>query len=116
MMTKPNDPAQQGLTPDGLASQLFDLALKTSDPLKMRDPREAAQQVIGFLTESLFYAISSSKNDVIVFLMDSLIYVVSMQAPDDNARKEMLKKIGDTIANAGPSLTANNPVPAAAKP
>ena len=113
MTTKPNDPAQQGLSPDGLATQLFNAALTLN---KMNDPREAAQRVIGFLTESLFYAISSSKNDVIVFLMDSLIYVVSMQAPDDNARKEMLKKIGDTIANAGPPPTANNPAPATAKP
>lgn len=120
MTMKPNDPAQQaqqGLTPDGLATQLFDAALMLN---KMSDPREAAQHVIGFLTESLFYAIASSKNDVIVFLRDMLIHVVSVSSPDENARKEMLKKIGDTITNAPPLPTAIKPaasaVPAAAKP
>lgn len=75
----PNDPSTQALSPDQLANQLFDAALRQS----MSDPREAARQVIVFLTESLIYAISGT-------------------AGDDTARKALLKSVGDTIASAPP--------------
>lgn|SRR5574341_552796 len=114
MTTKPSNPAQaqqqQGLTPDSLANQLFDAAI-TQNP---SDPREAAHRVIQFLTEALFYAVTSTKNDVIVFLTETLIYVVSSSSGgDEAARKELLKKIGDTIVNAPPlpaqTAPAGNP-------
>jgi hypothetical protein len=86
------------LSPEGLANQLFDAAI-----LQYRtDPREAARRVIEFLTEALLYAVSSSKGDVIVFLTETIIYVVSSGAPDDDSRKEMLKKIGEAISSAPP--------------
>ena len=104
--TTPNDP-QKGLTPDGLANQLFDLAIQQN----MKDPREAARLVIEFLTASLFYAVTSSKNDVIVFLTETLIYMVSASSSgDDAARKALLKHVGDTIANA-PPIPINTPAP-----
>ena len=80
-MPGPNDPNAQTqmLSPDGLASQLWDAAFVQSKG----DPREAARQVIIFLTEAIVFAISSS-------------------AGDENARKAMLKNIGDTIASAPP--------------
>jgi len=102
-MTTPSD-APKPLSPDGLANQLFDAALSQG----VADPREAARRVVEFLTSALFYAISSSKNDVVVFLTETIIYVVSSSAPDENARKELLKKIGDTIANA-PPIPVNQP-------
>ena len=105
--TAPNE-APKGLTPDGLANQLFDLAIQQN----MKDPREAARLVIEFLTSSLFYAVTSSKNDVIVFLTETLIYMVSSSSSgDEAARKELLKHVGDTIANAPPI-----PMPASNKP
>lgn len=102
-MTTPNDPNQpQGLTPERLASQLFDATLSLAGTQKV-DPREAARHVIAFLTEALFYAVTSTKNDVIAFLTETLIYTASAaSAGDENARKELLKHIGETIANAPP--------------
>ena len=62
------------LRPADLANQLFDAAL-----LQYRsDPREAARQVIVFLSETLVYAISAT-------------------AGDEVARKAMLKSIGESI-------------------
>jgi len=60
-MTTPNDPnqAQQGLTPDGLANQLFDAAIAQAFAQNVSDPREAARRVIIFLTEAIVYAISA---------------------------------------------------------
>lgn len=107
-MSTPNDPKAPGLTPDGLANQLFDVAF-VQNPT---DPRKAARQVIEFLGAALFYAVTSSKNDVIVFLTETLIYVVSASSADEASRKEMLKKVSDTIANAIPSA----PTGPAAKP
>ena len=118
----PGQPGQQGqqpLTPDSLASQLFDAAFMQN---KMSDPREAAQQVIGFLTEALFYAVTSAKHDVIVFLTESIIFVASSAVRlangevDEAARKELLKKIGDTIANAPPMGSANKSAPGPGAP
>jgi hypothetical protein len=86
-MANPNDPNVQALTPDGLANQLFDAALiqyKT-------DPREAARQVIIFLTEAIVYAVSAT-------------------AGDEGARKALLKSVGDTITTAPP--LANKGAPA----
>lgn len=94
----PNDPNAQMLSPDGLANQLFDAAIMQHK----NDPREAAGQVIQFLTHALFYAVSSAKSDVVVFLTETIIYVVSSGAPDEASRKEMLKHIGETIAGAPP--------------
>jgi len=107
----PSDPVAQGLTPDGLANQLFDAAMGQAMAQKVTDPREVARRVIEFLTSALFYAVSSSKQDVVVFLTETLIYVASSQSGDEAARKELLKHIGDTIANAPPI-----PVKAPSKP
>ena len=99
MTTPPSDPTQgQAPTPDEFVNKLFDAALAQN----MTDPRLAARQVIDFLASSLFYAVTSSKGDVVVFLTETLIYVVSATSADEPARKELLKKIGDTIANAPP--------------
>jgi hypothetical protein len=78
-MTTPNDPNTKALSPDQLANQLFDAALMQSKG----DPRETARQVI-------------------VFLMEALIYAISGTAGDDNARKALLKSVGDTIISAPP--------------
>jgi len=114
-MTTPtkSDPNQpQALTPQGLANQLFDVAVAQNFGQKSGDPREAARQVVGFLTESLFYAVSSTKNDLIVFLTETIILVVSSSsAGDEAARKELLKHVGDAIANA-PPLPVNKPAAA----
>jgi len=67
------------LTPEALANQLFDAALGQYSG----DPREGARQVIVFLTEAIVYAAAST-------------------ASDENARKALLKSIGDTIATAPP--------------
>lgn len=107
-MTTPND-ASNGLTPERLANQLFDAALTQN----MGDPSEVARRVIEFLTSSLFYAVNSSKTNVIVFLTETLILMISATSPDEAARKEMLKHVGDTIANAQPIPAAT---PAASKP
>lgn len=106
-MPTPNDSKPQALTPDGLANQLFDHAF-VQNPT---DPRKAAGQVIEFLGAALFYAVTSSKNDVIVFLTETLIYVVSASSADDASRKEMLKKVGDTIANALPIMQGSTAKP-----
>jgi len=99
MTTPPSDPTQaQSPTPDGFVNQLFDAALAQN----MTDPRLAARQVIDFLASSLFYAVSSSKGDVVVFLTETLIYIVSASSTDEAARTEMLKRVGDVIANAPP--------------
>jgi hypothetical protein len=105
-MTTPNDPSQQPLTPNGLVEQLFNAAFA-------QNPREAASQVIDFLASSLFYAVTSAKRDVVVFLTEAIIYVVSASSADEAARKELLKHVGDTIANAPPIQTNK---PAAGKP
>lgn len=107
-MTTPND-ASKGLTPEGLVNQLFDVVLMQSKG----DPHVAARQVIDFLGASLFYAITSSKNDVVVFLTDTLIRVISASSADEIARKELLKHVGDTIANAQPPSAST---PSASKP
>jgi hypothetical protein len=63
------------LTPADLANQLFDAAL-----LQYRsNPREGLRQVIVFLTEALVYAISQSTKD-------------------EEARRAMLKSVGESIA------------------
>jgi hypothetical protein len=68
-----NDPVKT-MSPPDLANQLFDVAIGQYK----NDPREAARQVINFLTEALVYAISSS-------------------AGDDVARKALLKSVGESI-------------------
>jgi hypothetical protein len=75
------------LSPDRLANQLFDAALMQY----RNDPREAARQVIIFLTDALIYAISGT-------------------AGDDNARKASLKSVGDIIT-AAPPLQKTPPRP-----
>lgn len=87
-MANPNDPNAQMLSPDGLANQLFDAAIMQYKG----DPREAARQVIVFLTEALIYAVSST-------------------AGDEGARKGLLKSVGDTIA-AAPPLANKGAAPA----
>ena len=72
----PSDPTK-ALSPDGLTNQLFDAAIVQYKS----DPREAARQVIIFLTEAIIYAVSST-------------------AGDDVARKALLKSVGETIINA----------------
>lgn len=78
-MTTSNEQKTQALSPDQLANQLFDAAIMQYK----NDPREAARQVIVFLTEALIYAVSGT-------------------AGDDVARKALLKSVGDTIATAPP--------------
>jgi hypothetical protein len=72
----PSDPTR-ALSPDGLANQLFDAAIVQYK----NDPREAARQVIIFLTEAIIYAVVAT-------------------AGDDVARKALLKSVGETITNA----------------
>lgn len=110
-MTTPNKPNQaaQGFTPDGLVNQLFDAALMQSTT---KDPREISQQVIDFLGGALVYALTSSKRDVVVFLTETLVYVVSASSIDEGKRKELLKQVSDTIANAGAAAAS----PVAANP
>jgi nicotinamide mononucleotide (NMN) deamidase PncC len=80
----PNEATKQ-LTPPDLATQLFDAAFVQYK----NDHREAARQVIVFLTETLVYAISSS-------------------AGDEAARKALLKSVGESIA-AAPTAPAGPP-------
>ena len=110
-MPNPND-ATKMLSPKSLAEQLFDGALRQN----VTDPRQAAGQVIAFLTEALFYAVTSSKNDPIVFLTETLIYAVSSSEGDETARKELLKHISDTIANAPLIQFGKAPAPGAPTP
>lgn len=85
---KPNE-ATKELRPSDLAEQLFDASI-----LQNRgNPREAARQVIVFLTESLIYAITTT-------------------AGDDTARKALLKSTGDLIAAAQPLNAAPSTGPA----
>lgn len=109
-MTTPSNPNQpQGLTPNDLAEQLFNVAFAQN----MKDPKEAARQVIEFLASSLFYAITMTKGDVIVFLTDTLIRVIAASSPDDSARKELLKHVSEIIAGA---QVANAPAAPPAAP
>jgi hypothetical protein len=84
-------------------NQLFDVAIMQNN---IKDPREAAHQVIDFLAAALFYAVTSSKGDVVVFLTETLILLASRTSEDEPSRKELLKHIGDTIANA-PAIPGN---------
>lgn len=117
----PSNPNQapQGLTPEGLANQLFDAALSQAVSQNVKDPREAGRWVARFLADALYYAITSTKDDPIVFLTETLIYVASSATDDEAGRKELLKHIGDTIANAPPlpgAPAAGGPPPAAGAP
>jgi len=85
-MATSNDPNVQMLSPEGLANQLFDAAIMQFKS----DPREAARQVIVFLTEALVYAVSAT-------------------AGDDVARKALLKSVGDTITSAPPLTNKGAP-------
>jgi hypothetical protein len=71
----PNEPMKQ-MTPADLANQLFDAVL----PQYQSAPREGLRQVIVFLTETLVYAISQSTRD-------------------EEARRAMLKSVGELIAS-----------------
>jgi hypothetical protein len=86
-MTTPNAPSNQSLSPDQLANQLFDVVAQHQS-----DPREAARQVIVFLTSSLIYAICAT-------------------AGDEVARKALLKSVGDTIimSPTSPAKTPSKP-------
>jgi len=96
-MTPPtqNPNEAKGLTPNGLASQLFDVAMSQTT-----DPKLAARHTIDFLAASLFYAVNVSKGDIVVFLTETLIYIVSAGSVDENARTTMLKQVSEIIANA----------------
>src|SRR6185436_4912442 len=80
----------KGLTPDGLVNQLFDVAIMHNN---LKDPREAARQVIDFLAASLFYAVTSAKSDVLVFLTETIIVLAAKTCDDEPSRKELLKHI-----------------------
>jgi len=99
----PNEAAKM-LTPEGLANQLFDGALAHN----ATDPRGAARQVITFLNDALLYAVFSAKEDPIVYLTEALVYLISATSGDEAARKELLKHVGETIANA-PLLPGGKP-------
>jgi hypothetical protein len=87
-MTTPNDPNANVLSSDQLANQLFDAALKQYPS----DPREAARQVI-------------------LFLSGALVYAITHTAGDDSARKALLKTVGDSIAAAPSTPPASPPKP-----
>jgi hypothetical protein len=70
-------PPTKPLTPHGLASQLFDAAI-----LQQGNPREAAMQVMRFLTEAVVYSISV------------------IAGADEAARKGLLKEVGEAIVAA----------------
>jgi hypothetical protein len=74
-MSTPAVTSTQSLSPDQLANQLFDAAIVQFKS----DPREAARQVVVFLTSSLIYAICAT-------------------AGDEAARKALLKSVGDGIS------------------
>ena len=80
-----NEPTKQ-LTPSDLANQLFDAALVQYQS----NPREAARQVIVFLTEALIYTISSTGGDEV-------------------ARKALLKSVGESIIAAPPPSSPSSP-------
>lgn len=89
----PNE-ATKELRPSDLANQLFDASILQN----RSNPREAARQVIVFLTEAIIYAISST-------------------ASDDNARKALLKSVGESIIAAqSPAAPPGAPPAAPAKP
>jgi len=95
-MAPPSEVNAQALSPNGLVEQLFNAAFMQSPT----DPRQAAQRVVGYLTDALLYAVASSKNDVIVFLTQTLVYVVASSSEDEVARREVLKRVSETIAAA----------------
>ena len=105
MTTPPNNQNQtEGLTPESLASKLFDIALSQGGTT---DPAQLSQQVIEFLGGSLVYALTSAKRDVIVFFSETLLYFASHSSPDPAQRAAMLKHIGDMfIANAATTASA----------
>lgn len=96
-MTTPNNPNQDPLTPNSLVEQLFNVALAQSTT---KDGKEIARQVIDFLGSALFYAIHAAKHEPVVFLTETLVQVITVSSADDNARKEMLKHVGETILSA----------------
>ena len=114
-MTTSSNPGQpqQGLTPDSLAEQLFNIAISQNT----KDPHEAGRQVIEFIASSLFYAIKMTKNDIVVFLTDAIIRVIHASSPDDSSRRELIKHVSDIIA-ASANATAQSPaaVPAGTAP
>ncbi len=95
-----NKDSTKMLTPEGLVEQLFNGVLQQN----LANPKQAAGQVIAFLSKALFYAITSSKNDPVVFLTETLILAASSSAEDETARKELLKYIADMISNAPPIM------------
>jgi hypothetical protein len=114
MTTTPanNSNQQQGLTPESLTNQLFDIALTQS---ATKDPTEISQQVIDFLGGALVYALTSAKRDIVLFLTETLLNVASAASPDATARAALLKQIGDTFGNASTAPPVAAP-PAAAPP
>lgn len=115
-MTPPSDPnSNQGLSPNGLAEQLFNAALMQNPS----DPRLVARNVIGFLMNSLMYALNASKNDPIVFLTEALVNVVASSSEDDAARREVLKYISAMLAQAAdqaPVAPQTSPTPTPGAP
>lgn len=75
----PSDPAES-TTPPALTHRLFEAALLQSNG----DAGEASMRVIGFLVEALVFAISAATGD------------------DENARKGLLRHIGESIVAAPP--------------
>ena len=51
---------------------------------------------------------------MVVFLTETLVYVVSASAVDVEKRKELLKQVSDTIANAGAAAINQAQAPAPA--
>ena len=114
MTTAPNNQnPNEGLTPESLASRLFDMALIQSTS---KDPTEISQQVIDFLGGALVYALTSDKRDIVVFLTQTLIMVIKANSPDANACRDLLKKVGDTIVNALPAEPPQGTPPVADPP
>lgn len=110
-MTAPNS-NDEIRTPKDLAEKLFSALLMQN----MKNPREVGGQVIGFLTEALLYAATSTKSDLIAILTETIINTISAMPGDENARKELFKYVGDTIANVAASGGKPSADQAPAKP
>ena len=131
MPTPPTNTNAPKMTPEGLANKLFDDAFAQNP----KDLRAIQGQIVGFLSDALFYAVKSaktdpivfltellltavaaSKNDPIVFLTETLVHVIAASSGDDAARVEMLKYISEILIHAAQQAPAPGLVTAPAAP
>ena len=113
-MTTPQNNAQP-MTPQGLAEHLFNTAFA-------QNPKAASQiatQVIEYLGQALFHAISAAKHDPVAYMTEALINTVVATSEDEAARREVLKHISDIIGQIAtqpsappqPGAPAGKPAP-----